>query len=177
MSLILSIHSPKAFQEFLLPAINNAEHSIILNKDVFALGSDVELQMEIIENHWHFLRTGKYRIENAVDRTDYFGIDLQDKDILTVLLPDGETVSVMVDETESSFRVFEIDIVRACGDQQAAGAVCNRRQERQRYFCQLHACGGKQTACIWGLYPYFWAMSCFFGLGSGSGRLCGECTC
>ena len=107
MSLILSIHSPKAFQEFLLPAINNAEHSIILNKDVFALGSDVELQMEIIENHWHFLRTGKYRIENAVDRTDYFGIDLQDKDILTVLLPDGETVSVMVDETESSFRVFE----------------------------------------------------------------------
>lgn len=107
MSLVLSIHSPKAFQEFLLPAINNAEHSIILHKDVFALGSDIELQMEVIENHWHFSETEKYRIENAVDKADYFGIDLQDKDILTLLLSDGETVSVMVDETESSFRVFE----------------------------------------------------------------------
>lgn len=107
MSFVLSIHSPKAFQEFLLPAINNAEHSIILSKDIFVLDRDIELQMEVIENRWRFLATEKYKIESAVDKTGYFGIDLQDKDLLTILLPSGETISVMVDETESSFKVFE----------------------------------------------------------------------
>ena len=107
MSIVLSIHSPKAFQEFLLPAVNNAEHSVVLNKDVFALDRDIELQLEVIENHWHFTKTNKYKLENAVDRTDHFGVDLKDKDLLAVVLPGGELLSVMVDETESSFRVFE----------------------------------------------------------------------
>lgn len=107
MSLVLSIHSPKAFQEFLLPAINNAEHSIILNKDIFVLDRDIELQLEVIENRWHFLPTESYRLESAVDRENYFGVDLQDQDLLTALLPGGESISVMVDETGSSFKVFE----------------------------------------------------------------------
>lgn len=93
MSIVLSIHSPKAFQEFLLLAVNNAEHSIILNKDVFALDRDIELQLEVIENHWHFTKTNRYSLENAVDRTDHFGVDLKDKDLLAVVLP-GENCSL-----------------------------------------------------------------------------------
>lgn len=116
MSFVLSIHSPKAFQKFLLPAINNAEHSIILSKDIFALDRDIELQLEVIENRWHFLAAENYRIESAIDREDYFGVDLKDKDLLTVLLPDGETISVMADETESSFQVFEKYDIRAVTD-------------------------------------------------------------
>ena len=96
MSLVLSIHSPKAFQEFLLPAINNAEHFIILSKDIFVLDRDIELRLEVIEGQWHFLEAQSYRIENALDRKDYSRIDLKDKDLLTVLLPGGETISVMV---------------------------------------------------------------------------------
>ena len=107
MSLVLSIHSPKAFQEFLLPAVNNAEHSIILSKDVFVLDRDVELRMEVIENHWHFLAAAGYVVESAVDKTDYAGVNLKDKDLLTILLTGGETISVMVDALESPFRVFE----------------------------------------------------------------------
>ena len=72
MSFVLLIHSPKAFQEFLLPAVNNAEYTVILNKEVFALDKDVELQMEIIENKWSFLRTDKYKVESAADGMEYF---------------------------------------------------------------------------------------------------------
>ncbi len=125
MSLVLSIHSPKAFQEFLLPAINNAEHFIILSKDIFVLDRDIELRLEVIEGQWHFLEAQSYRIENALDRKDYSRIDLKDKDLLTVLLPGGETISVMVDEMESSFRVFEKYDVRNMTDITIGNAESN----------------------------------------------------
>lgn len=107
MSIILSVHSTKAFQEFLLPAVNNSEHSVILDNDIFSLDKDIELQMEVIEYCWHFLASGNYKIEDTVSHQDYFGIDLKNGDLLTVILPNQERISIMVDETESSFKVFE----------------------------------------------------------------------
>lgn len=107
MSFVLTIYSPRAFQEFLLLAVNNTEHSIILNRDVFSLRQDVELQMEVIENRWHFLRKDNYRIESTVEGKDYIGVDLKDEDLLTLFLDDGEAISIMADEMETSFRVFE----------------------------------------------------------------------
>ncbi len=107
MSMILSVHSTKAFQEFLLPAVNNAENSIILDNQIFSLEKDIELRMEVIEGCWHFLHSEVYRIEDTVNHVEYFGITLRDGDLLTVLLPGAERISVMIDETESCFKVFE----------------------------------------------------------------------
>lgn len=45
MSLILSAHSTKAFHEFLLLAVNNSEHSIILDDGIFSLDRDLELKI------------------------------------------------------------------------------------------------------------------------------------
>lgn len=132
MSLVLSIHSPKAFQEFLLPAVNNAEESIILSKDIFVLDKDIELQLEVIENQWRFLNSDNYKIESAAERTNYAGIELKDKDLLTVCLPGGETISVMVDEMESSFRVFEKYDVRNLTDVTIGSAESNDIQYNTR---------------------------------------------
>ena len=107
MSIVLSIHSPKAFKEFLLPAVNNTDYSIILDRDIFVLDRDVELYMEIIDNHWSFLPSDKYRIEDTVSKETYFNVDLKDNDLLTAVLSNGERISIMVDETDSSFNVFE----------------------------------------------------------------------
>lgn len=107
MSIILSIHSAKAFQEFLLPAVNNSEHAIILDKDTFALEKDIELQMEVIENCWHFLPSPNYRIEDTMEHQEYIGKTLADGALLTILLPGQENISVMADETESFFKVYE----------------------------------------------------------------------
>ena len=68
MSFVLSIHSTKAFKEFLLPAVNNTDHSIILSNDIFMLDKDVELVMEVIDNRWHFLPSVNYRIEDTVTK-------------------------------------------------------------------------------------------------------------
>lgn len=107
MSIILSVHSTKAFREFLLLAINNSEDSIILDKDTFALDRDIELQMEVIENCWYFLPSRNYRIEDTVSHQDYAGTKLKDGALLTILLPGQENISIMADETTSSFKVFE----------------------------------------------------------------------
>lgn len=107
MGMVLSIHSEKAFRQFLLPAVNNSEHSITLEEDIFLLNEDVELRMEIIENRWHFLPSEQYEIENTITRQDYQGFDLKDGDLLSVTLKKGGAVSVMVDETEDAFRVFQ----------------------------------------------------------------------
>lgn len=116
MSVILSVHSTKAFQEFLLPAINNSENSIILDNEIFSLDKDIELYMEVIENRWRFLPSENYRIEDTIKHQDYFGIDLKNGDLLTVILPDQGHISVMVDETESPFKVFEKYDIRGTGD-------------------------------------------------------------
>ncbi len=116
MSVVLSVHSPKAFKEFLLPAVNNADYSIILNNDIFVLDRDIELHMEVIDHNWHFLPSEDYRIEDTVTKENVFGKDLQDKDLLTVILSGGERLSVMVDEMGSSFHVFEKYDLRDAGE-------------------------------------------------------------
>ena len=83
MGMVLSIHSEKAFRQFLLPAVNNSEHSITLEEDIFLLNEDVELRMEIIENRWHFLPSDQYGIENTITHQDYHDIDLKDGDLLS----------------------------------------------------------------------------------------------
>lgn len=106
MSYVLSIHSAKAFKEFLLPAVNNTDHSIILNSEIFMLNRDVELKMEVIENCWHFLSSEDYRIEDTVSKTDYVNVDIKPQDLLRVVLNTGEHISVMVGQTANSFHVF-----------------------------------------------------------------------
>lgn len=107
MSTILSIHSVKAFKEYLLPAINNAEYSIIISKDIFRLDHDVELHMEVIHKVWSFLQTEEYELKTTETDTVCFGIPLKDKDLLTLTLFDNEHLSLMIRETDSSFEVFE----------------------------------------------------------------------
>ncbi len=116
MSVVLSVHSPKAFKEFLLPAVNNADYSIILNNDIFVLDQDIELHMEVIDHNWHFLPSEDYRIEDTVTKENVFGKDLQDNDLLTVILSGGERLSVMVDEMSSFFHVFEKYDLRDAGE-------------------------------------------------------------
>lgn len=106
MGIILSVHSTKAFQEFLLPAINNSENSIILDNDIFSLDKDIELQMEVIDNCWQFVYSDNYCIEDTVNHQKYFDVKLKDGDLLTVILPNQEHISIMVDEIENPFQVF-----------------------------------------------------------------------
>lgn len=107
MSMLLSVYSTKAFREFLLPAVNNTENAIILDGDIFSLDTDIQLHMEVIENRWYFLLPdNSYTMEYTVSHEKYSGDPLGDGDLLTMILPKQEYISLMVDETENSFKVF-----------------------------------------------------------------------
>lgn len=114
MSIVLSIYSIKAFKEYLLPAVNNEEYSIILNKDIFRLSKDIKLDLENVNGSWFFIDTKEYCVEEAKTGSNYSGKELCNDALLRVSLTGGEILSVMVEETENSFTVFEKYDIRNC---------------------------------------------------------------
>ncbi len=114
MGIVLSVHSVKAFREYLLPAVSNMDYSIVLSRDIFRLEKDVELYLETIEGNWFFSETEDYILEEARKKTDYFGRVIKDKDLLTIILQGNERLSIMIEETDSSFAVFEKYNMEAC---------------------------------------------------------------
>lgn len=105
MSYVLSIYSSKAFKEFLLPAINNANYSLILQKEIFHLETDLEIYLEVINNEWHFVRRKEYSI--VCKEQDYFDETLTNGALLTIALSNGTKISIVVKITDSSFAVYQ----------------------------------------------------------------------
>ena len=158
MSMILSVHSSKAFKEFLLPAVNNSEYSVFLDNDIFSLPMDIELSMEIIENCWYFTSSDNYRIEETISHEGCFGRTLKDGDLLTVILPGNEHISIMVDEMESSFKVFEkydIQEINAItiGRNENNDICYNTRKVNKHFFSSCIICNESIAfSCIKPLY-------------------------
>ena len=71
MSCILSIYCASAFKEYLMPAVKNADTSIMLSKSVFSLYDDVELPMENIENKWHIEKLDEGYIHYTISKLLY----------------------------------------------------------------------------------------------------------
>lgn len=62
MGLVIAVYTKEAFKEYVMPAINNTDYSVVLNKNYFNLRSDVHLDFEVINEVWR-MKTGKtYRI-------------------------------------------------------------------------------------------------------------------
>lgn len=62
MNLILAVYSKNAFKEYMLPQINNTDHTIMLMKDDFGLEEDVHLRLEVINSQWKLKASSAYRI-------------------------------------------------------------------------------------------------------------------
>ncbi|WP_349943940.1 type VII secretion protein EssC [Lacrimispora sp. BS-2] len=110
MSVVLSVYSESAFKEYLLPAINNANTSIVLPKKIFGLRDEIELELEVLDNQWRLTNLDvNYQVTKKTEA--YFNQFLKDKDLLTVTDRWGVQVSLVVREVQSSFAVFKkIDI-------------------------------------------------------------------
>lgn len=113
MGFVLWIHTAQAYKKYPLPAVNNTNYSIILKKETFQLTSDMELSMEIVDGRWVFVETGAYFLRDSVTKGSYFGRELQDQDMLSLVLPGNETLNVLVSRTDSSFCVFQKYDIRA----------------------------------------------------------------
>lgn len=54
MSIVLSIYSENAYKEFVLPAASNTRTTLVVRRDVFGLGEDLELGLENEDGAWYF---------------------------------------------------------------------------------------------------------------------------
>jgi S-DNA-T family DNA segregation ATPase FtsK/SpoIIIE len=52
MNIILSVYTKIYFKEFLLPALNNSDYEVVLQKTIFQLNSDLHLKLEVLDNQW-----------------------------------------------------------------------------------------------------------------------------
>lgn len=104
MSVILSLYSQSVYKEFLLPAVNNADHSVILNKSTYGLLEDIVLKMEIVDHQWHFLESESYSIYK--NNTPYYRQRIRHKDMLVLTDKWGKQLTILVKETQNSFSVY-----------------------------------------------------------------------
>lgn len=62
MGLVIAVYTKEAFKEYVVPAVNNADYSIVLNKNYFNLRSDISLDFEVINEVWKIKCGKNYRI-------------------------------------------------------------------------------------------------------------------
>ena len=106
MSTILTIYSNMAFKRFLLPAINDADYSVLLFHGLFGLDRDVELKMEVLDRKWAFLPSEEYelRFQNGAS---CYGSALADGDIIKLSLDGKYVISMVVALTDKYFSAYE----------------------------------------------------------------------
>ena len=144
MNTVLSIYSQNAFKEYLLPTIVDEEYLIVVDHEIFGLSEDVILKLESLEYQWSFMKSEDYSVE-AKNGEQYEKIPLKHDDFIKVLLKNGEIFYIMVDQTETTFAVFEkFDIrdgkpmVIGCAE---GNDICYNRQKLISY---IHASIKKQ---------------------------------
>ena len=104
MSVILSVYSKSALKEFVLPAVNNTELSLLLEGSVFQVQEDIELKLEVLSGEWYFQDTGE-RLH--INENNYDGAPLKHQDRFTFVSKNEEVFAILVKIVESSFPIFE----------------------------------------------------------------------
>lgn len=107
MSYILSIYSTNAFKEYLLPAIDNADYSLMIQGSLFGLSVDEDIPMEIIDGKWRIVENSKWSFSYVRTKEKYECQVLADGDVLSGTCGYSDNISIIVKETDSSFGVCE----------------------------------------------------------------------
>ena len=57
MSVILSIYTVSEFKEYFLPTINNSNYKLVLDRELFGIQEDFNLDLEVIDDNWFIRKT------------------------------------------------------------------------------------------------------------------------
>lgn len=139
MSLVIMVHTNDILKEYFLPAINNADYSIILSKYLFHWEENLEIKLEIIQNQWRFIRSNRYQIISSYNES-YFEEKLKNGDRLTLITPAYQKVSLVVVESEQSFQVFRKFDISSMTEISIGSSAGNHIQyDMLNYISRLHA--------------------------------------
>lgn len=111
MSIILTAYSYDAFKRFLLPAINDADHTIILSESLFNIHKSLELKLEVTGNRWFFAESDDYRLDYLQSHESCFGKPVlsgrSGGDSVVRLTQDGvHILSIIVSESDNYFSAY-----------------------------------------------------------------------
>ena len=115
MGLVIAVYTREAFKEFVMPAINNADHSIVLNKFYFHLQEDVCLDFEVINEIWK-IKTGKsfriYRDKQEIQEKTVLGSG----EMFRILTRDKKQIILMARACEQVFCSYAKYDIRRLGN-------------------------------------------------------------
>lgn len=106
MGYILMAYASGGYQEYMLPDIDNADYTILLDREVFGLRNSLELPLEIMDGVWRFVRKRDIRLRQR-DGEDGFGKGLEDGLILNLSGEQEEHIALVTLQCGDSFPAFQ----------------------------------------------------------------------
>lgn len=107
MSTVLTAYGNNAFKQFLLPAIDNADYSVILSSEMFGMDRDIDLRLEIIDGKWFFLFDEHYQLEDADSGNSCFEKEVYDGAIIRIVANGTYVISVIIRKIEEYFSSYD----------------------------------------------------------------------
>lgn len=105
MGLVIAIYTKEAFKEYVMPAVNNADYSLVLNKNLFYMKKDIRLDFEVINEVWKIKPGKNYRI--YADKREIREKEvLSGEQIFRLLTSDNKPIIFMVRASESPFCAY-----------------------------------------------------------------------
>ena len=113
MSLVISVYSREAYREFLLPSINNADHSMVLHRSFFGLKEDLSIRLEILYGIWRICPGDNYLLYQVKRRMDV-PCPLHDQDMFRIVTTAEEQISLLIQSVERPLSVFRKFGIAGC---------------------------------------------------------------
>ena len=113
MSLVISVYSREAYREFLLPSINNADHSMVLHRSFFGLKEDLSIRLEILDGIWRICPGDNYLLYQVKRRMDV-PCPLHDQDMFRIVTTAEEQISLLIQSVERPLSVFRKFGIAGC---------------------------------------------------------------
>ncbi len=105
MSYVLTIYSKEVYQDYILPSIDNADYTVVLQEKMFSLYDDVLVKMEIVDGNWRFVQGENYRI--LKQGQEYTKQNLHSGEVLTLELYHSLQFALMIQRKKGGFPVYK----------------------------------------------------------------------
>lgn len=99
------VYSGNTYEEYLLPAVDNSDYYIVLKKEQFGFSENYELQLEVVDGKWKFIKNGQYIVSSQNGKT--FGMPLEHGDIFGCKTRGDEGLTIIVIMEETHLQVYQ----------------------------------------------------------------------
>ena len=97
MNTIIRIYGKSAYAEFKLPLVSEGRYSFCIEKEIFQLAEDIEVNMVEIDGCWSFAENNHYKIINQQMKEIWFLRKVEREMLLLLQTNVGEVLVLEID--------------------------------------------------------------------------------